>query len=68
MFSTNPSLTRLALRVRRTWGEMDYAQRRLFEIQTGLRVTGPRPPRRARTIEELERLYELSGEPAGHTS
>ena len=27
-------------RVARMWAEMDYAQRRLFEIQTGIRVTG----------------------------
>lgn len=60
MHVKHPRLTRLARRVRRTWGEMDYAQRRLFEIQTGLRVTGPRPTRGARAIAELERLYELT--------
>jgi hypothetical protein len=27
-------------RLARVWADMDYAQRRLFEVQTGIRVTG----------------------------
>lgn len=34
------SLRRLTTRARRAWNEADYAQRRLFEIQTGIPVTG----------------------------
>jgi hypothetical protein len=28
-------------RLARVWADMDYAQRRLFEIQTGVRVIDP---------------------------
>jgi len=31
--------SRAIRRVARAWAEMDYAQRRLFEIQTGISVT-----------------------------
>ena len=27
-------------RARRTWNDLDYVQRRLFEMQTGIPVTG----------------------------
>jgi hypothetical protein len=30
----------LISRVRHVWAEMDYAQRRLFEIRTGVPVSG----------------------------
>ena len=37
-------LRRVARRARLTWSELDYVQRRLFEMQTGIPVTGhPRP-------------------------
>jgi hypothetical protein len=32
----------LAARARRTWRELDYVQRRLFEIQTGIPLNGSR--------------------------
>jgi len=44
----------LVLRARRTLSEMSYAQRRLFEIRTGLPPAGPRVSARA---DELERHY-----------
>jgi hypothetical protein len=47
----------LAVRARRTWNELDYAQRRLFEFQTGLEAGGTHPWRRRATIQELEHLY-----------
>jgi hypothetical protein len=50
----------LATRARRTWSEVDYAQRRLFEIRTGLEVGGTRAPRPGGTVEELERLYRAN--------
>jgi hypothetical protein len=31
-------------RARRTWNDLDYVQRRLFEMQTGIPITGT--PRR----------------------
>jgi hypothetical protein len=44
-------------RVRRIWNELAYAQRRLFEVQTGVAV-GPRPGRRqSRQAEMLDDLF-----------
>ena len=40
----NARLRTLTARARRTWSEMDYVQRRLFEMQTGIPVAGT--PRR----------------------
>lgn len=37
-------ITRTIHRVKAIWSEMDYAQRRMFEIRTGI-PTDPRPPR-----------------------
>ena len=48
-----PRLRTLAIRARRAWSELDYVQRRLFEIQTGIPITGS--PRR-RTDASV-RLY-----------
>lgn len=42
---------RIAQRVRRAWGEMDYAQRRLLELQTGV----PRLTQRDRSIDHAYR-------------
>jgi hypothetical protein len=39
-------------RARVIWSELDYAQQRMFEIQTGLRPRGAR-----HEIADLERLY-----------
>jgi hypothetical protein len=45
-------------RMKATWAELDYAQRRLFEIQTGIGVGGSgKSPRIARRRDELEALY-----------
>jgi hypothetical protein len=54
---TNSRATRIARRVRRTWAELDYAQRRMFELRTGVSARGQR--RSTARIEELERLYHL---------
>jgi hypothetical protein len=35
-------------RIRQIWAELDYAQRRLFEIQTGLRLRTPQGRRGSR--------------------
>jgi len=34
--------SRFARRVAQIWGELDYAQRRLLEIQTGVKLTRDR--------------------------
>jgi hypothetical protein len=45
-------------RVRRIWNELDYAQRRMFEIRTGLDATGPSSRRlNDHQTEMLEDLY-----------
>lgn len=47
---------RIAHRARRIWTELDYAQRRLFEIRTG--VSDARSPRSSHpNVAELERVY-----------
>ena len=51
----------LMLRLRRLFNELDYAQRRMLELQTGQSLTGPRPPSRAarREIEQLDCAWSL---------
>jgi hypothetical protein len=52
--------SRMIARLRRSWAEMDDAQRRMFELRTGLSVR--QTPGRADArpqIEELEALYAL---------
>lgn len=39
-------ISQVMQRLRAAWSEMDYAQRRLFELRTGIPVDGPRPRRR----------------------
>jgi hypothetical protein len=52
------SLIRYAVRqVKETWSEVDYAQRRMLEIQTGRRFVSPAGPRIARSVDELESLF-----------
>lgn len=61
MSSTTAHSTRTFIsRVRRAWGEMDYAQRRSFEVRTGvpLTVRGEDAVMRAK-INELERLFSF---------
>ncbi|MGH2886558.1 MAG: hypothetical protein ACRDPA_28340 [Solirubrobacteraceae bacterium] len=43
--------------VKETWAEVDYAQRRLLEIQTGRRFVLPARPHIARSVDELESLF-----------
>ncbi|HWD76949.1 MAG TPA: hypothetical protein VG371_17560 [Solirubrobacteraceae bacterium] len=57
MITVRTRVHNLATRARRTWSELDYAQRRLFEIRTGVEASGSHPRRRHGGIEELERLY-----------
>ncbi len=45
-------------RVQATWSQLDYAQRRLFEIRTGVPVVNREDGPRA-GIDELEALFAL---------
>jgi hypothetical protein len=46
--------------LRHEWAEINYAQRRLFEIKTGLPVLTDAPtPDQQSLIDELEALYSL---------
>lgn len=44
-------------RIKQVWSELGYAQRRLFEIRTGVPVPARQRPEIIRSLEELERLY-----------
>jgi hypothetical protein len=49
---------RAITRIRRTWAELDYAQRRLLEIRTGIPFSDDeKRARRWAEIDELEALY-----------
>ena len=48
---------RIVERIRGTWSELEYAQRRMLEIQTGVPFDEPKRRRIARRVEELEALY-----------
>ncbi len=51
-------MTRVIASVKRIWDEMDYAQRRSFELKTGVPVVKRQPRRRLTgSVEELEALY-----------
>ena len=55
--TTRPRVSRIIAWLRDTWAEVDYAQRRMIELNM---ATPPlrMPPRRS-SIDELEALYAL---------
>lgn len=58
MKSSPSHISQVIGRIRAAWADMDYAHRRLFEIQTGIPVDdvqGRRPARRK--IRDLEAHY-----------
>jgi hypothetical protein len=55
--ATASQIKRLVRRFRQVWAELAYAQRRSFEIQTGVPTHAPKRPKISRSIDELERLY-----------
>ena len=57
MTSATSRTKRLARRMKRLWGEMDYAQNRMFELRTGVPTNAQRRPKISRSVDELERLY-----------
>jgi hypothetical protein len=52
-------LTRLKRRIRRSLTEMDYAQRRLFEIRTGVPTSTVDSARDRAMIAELEAHWRM---------
>jgi hypothetical protein len=50
-------IVRAIRQVKQTWTEVDYAQRRLLEIQTGRQFVSSPRPNIARTVDELESLF-----------
>ena len=52
---TTSRVRRAARRIKLIWSELDYAQRRLFEIRTGIEVD--RPAKRSQA--ELDALYAV---------
>lgn len=58
---TRTKVRNAVARVRDTWAELDYAQRRATELRTGVPLVD-RPVRRvARSVEDLESLYSRGG-------
>jgi hypothetical protein len=53
LVKTKASISHAFRRVREIWAELDYAQRRLFELRTGVDAGRPR----TLTIDELEAMY-----------
>jgi hypothetical protein len=52
--SATSRIKRATRRAKRLWSELDYAQRRVFEMRTGVPLTRPNI---SRSVDELERLY-----------
>jgi BMFP domain-containing protein YqiC len=53
-------MTNVLSSAKRIWNELDYAQRRSFELQTGVPLVKPEQRERLlRSVEELEALYAL---------
>ena len=55
--TTKPRVSRIIAWLRDTWAELDYAQRRMIELNMAIPPLGL-PPRRS-SIDELEALYAL---------
>ncbi len=63
--TTGPGVRRIIRRVLRACQEMDYAQKRLFEIRTGIAVLEPAErPQLSSRIDQLEALYALTADQA----
>jgi hypothetical protein len=50
-------MTHVIASAKRLWNELDYAQRRSFELKTGVPVVKRQPRRLTGSVEELEALY-----------
>jgi hypothetical protein len=56
--------SRISAWLRETWDEMDYAQRRLIELRTGVPML--RVPSLRSEVDELEDLYALPSRDPEH--
>lgn len=51
-------MSRTIARLKALWSDLDYAQRRLLEIQTGVAFTTPQERRRSvLRVRQLDHLY-----------
>ena len=55
--TTKRRASRIIAWLRDTWAELDYAQRRMIELN--LAIPALRPPRDRADVDELEALYAL---------
>lgn len=55
--TTKPRVSRIIAWLRDTWAELDYAQRRMIELN--LAIPALRPPADRGDVDELEALYAL---------
>jgi len=55
--TTRPRVSRIIAWLRDTWAELDYAQRRMIELN--LAIPALRPPHDRADVDELEALYAL---------
>ena len=55
--TTKRRASRIIAWLRDTWAEVDYAQRRMIELN--LAIPALRPPRDRADVDELEALYAL---------
>lgn len=55
--ATKAYVRRIITWLRETWAEMDYAQRRMIELQMG--IPSPRMPADRSNIDTLEATYSL---------
>ena len=55
--TTKPRVSRIIAWLRDTWAELDYAQRRMIELN--LAIPALRPPLDRADVDELEGLYAL---------
>ena len=55
--TTKPRVSRIISWLRDTWAELDYAQRRMIELN--LAIPPLRTPPRRSSIDDLEALYAL---------
>ncbi len=58
VLATQSHVKQVIGRMQETWSELDYAQRRLFEIRTGVPVV-KREDRHPAGVDELEAVFAL---------
>jgi len=59
----SPHIRSAIRRARRVWGEMDYAQGRLFDFQTGVVATRQRRAPVRSDVGELEAMFAREDQP-----